>query len=345
MATVLVIGAAGYFGRLLIDDLLHHVRCEVVLGGRRLVSSSGLETRTADLFDRASLARALNEVDIVICTAGPYQQLPLFLVELCLQRGIHYIDLADNRDFVQRVHALTAKWDHVQSAVCAGWSTVSALSGLLAKIASNGMKSVESIYVQMAPGNRGARQAATIASLLHSVGREFRITRNGQWHNVTGWSDPRDFLFPPPIGKRRGYLVDVPDHAIFPDLFAARTVEFRAGLELAFLNGCLSLLRRTRKNWTGWAGLFQRAAALLSWVGHDSGAIGVEVTGSGRQRACVVADSRGERIATMPATVMTGLLISGRVRHGLVSYSDWLSAEQLRMECDRRGFRLIVEEY
>ncbi len=29
---------------------------------------------------------------------------------------------------------------------------------------------------------------------------------------------------------------------------------------------------------------------------------------------------------------------------GLVSYRDWLSEEQLRAECEKRGFRLVVED-
>jgi hypothetical protein len=309
------------------------------------VKSSPFETRIADLGDRASVEQALTGVAIAICAAGPYQKLPLFLSELCVQRGIHYIDLADDRAFVHRLRVMVSKQGNSRAAVCTAWSTVSATSGLLVKIASAGMKSVTSIYIHMAPGNRGARATGTVASLLHSVGRSFTVFRNGEWHQTAGWSEPRDFSFPSPVGKRRGYLVDVPDHEIFPELFDARTVEFRAGSELPFLNRCVAQLQRTRRDWTTWAGVFQRALALLSWAGHDFGGVGVEVDGDGRRRtACIVAESRSERIAVMPAGVMTNLLVSGSDRRGLISYSDWLNEEEFRTECDRRGFRLVVED-
>jgi hypothetical protein len=45
----------------------------------------------------------------------------------------------------------------------------------------------------------------------------------------------------------------------------------------------------------------------------------------------------------MPASVMAGLLLSGSAHSGLVSYRDWLSREQLKAECEKRGFELIVE--
>jgi len=328
----------------LIDDLLRHTHCSIVVAGRHAVRSDRFKSVVADLHDRASLERALAGVEVVICAAGPYQKLPTLLAEMCIERRIHYIDFADHRLFVQRIREM-GEHRRPGAAICTGWSTVPALSGLLTQIASAGMKSVDSIRIHMAPGNRGARQTATIASLLHSVGRPFQIFQNGEWHTVIGWSEPRDFLFPSPIHKRRGYLIDVPDHEVFPRLFGARTVEFRAGSELLLLNGCLSLLRMTRRDWTAWAKVFQRTAALCSWMGHDFGAVGVEVEGTARRRACIVAESQGERIATMPAAVMTDFLASGTTVQGLVSYADWLSEDRLRLECERRGFRLIVERF
>ncbi len=344
---VLVVGGTGFFGRLLIDDLLEHTDCDLTVASRRPFQSDRFQTVVADLKDPDSLDRALDGVTVAICAAGPYQELPTSLVESCLDRGIHYIVMSADRSFVKKVVSIAAAHKNPVSAVCTGWSTVPALSGLLATLASTGMRSVESIHVHMAPGNRGARQAATIASLLHSVGQPFRVFRNSEWQVVRGWSEPRDFSFPPPIGSRRGYLIDVPDHETFPKVFAARTVEFRAGSELRALNGCLSLLRLSHRNWASWSALFQRSAALLSWIGHDAGALGVEVTGDGKTRACIVATSRGERMAVMPASVMTGLLLSGSAGRnapgGLVSWTDWLTEEQLQSECAKRGFRLSVE--
>jgi saccharopine dehydrogenase-like NADP-dependent oxidoreductase len=342
MSKVLVIGGRGYFGQLLIDDLLRNTNSELVVASRQALHSDRFETVVADLWNPDSLERALIGVAIAICAAGPYQKLPTTLAELCLNRGVHYIDLADDRGFVHKVRSVTADYKN-GAAVCTGWSTVSALSGLLAGIASKGLTAINSIHIQMAPGNRGARHTATIASLMHSVGQSFIICRDGKSQRVVGWSEPREFVFPSPVGKRQGYLVDVPDHEIFPRLFDARTVEFRASSELQILNRFLSLLQRTGRNWVSSSGLLQRAAGLVSWIGHDWGAIGVEVAGHVVRKACIVADSRGERIAVMPASVMVAALLSGVRQAGLVSYTAWLTEEQLRRECEKRDFRLFVE--
>src|SRR5215510_1460286 len=53
--------------------------------------------------------------------------------------------------------------------------------------------------------------------------------------------------FPQPVGRRRVQLCDVPDLELFPQLFGADSVVFKAGVELTLFNyaiGFLGLLRR-----------------------------------------------------------------------------------------------------
>jgi hypothetical protein len=328
----------------LIQDLLLYSNCDLVVSSRHPRHSDRFRTVAADLTDLKSLENSLSGVDVAICAAGPYQHLPTLLCELCIDRGIHYIDLADDRSFVRQIQALAAS-RKCESAICTAWSTVSALSGALVRIASHEMTAMKSIYIHMAPGNRGARQAGTITSLMHSVGRTITIWRDGTSHVATGWSEPRDYRFPAPVGVRTGYLVDVPDHDLFPQLFSADTVEFRTSSELTSQNRILSLLSRSRHNYVSWSPFIQRGAALLSWIGHDWGAVGVEVHGSSHCRVSVVAETHAPRLAVLPAAVTAISLLSQPGQHrGLVPHADWISTGQLNEECRKRGFILAMEK-
>jgi hypothetical protein len=337
---VLIVGGNGHFGRLLAEDLRQHTDCDVVIGNRR----------SANLFDPSSIKRALSGVSVAICVAGPFQEIPTTLAESCLRLGIHYVDFADDRTFVRKIHSLVKKSPDVQSAVCTAWSTVSALSGLLTSIAAEASNQIDEIYIHMAPGNRLPRGRGTITSFLHSVGTSFTLCRNGKWQTVRGWSSGRDYIFPPPIGRHRGFLVDVPDHEFFPALFGAQTVEFRTSSELRFLNTAVSSIawfvrRGIVRSWVPLSGLFQAGAALFATTGHDWGGVGVEVFGPKvHRRVSVVADSGGQRIAVMPAAIMTELLLSGSQQTGLISPAGWLTVNQLHKACTARGFRLIVED-
>jgi len=93
------------------------------------------------------------------------------------------------------------------------------------------------------------------------------------------------------------------------------------------------------------SGAFQVGAALFASAGHDWGGVGVEVLGPKiHRRVSVVADSGGQRIAVMPAAIMTGLLLSGTQQTGLISPAGWVTVDQLRKACSARGFRLNVED-
>ena len=131
---VLVVGGTGHFGNLLVEDLCRHTECDLFVPSRSVV----------DLRDIRSVDSALSEIFVAICAAGPFQTLPVTLAELCLRRGVHYIDLADDRGFVKKVHALVPGDGRDLPAICSGWSTVSAFSGALARIGTAGLDKVPS---------------------------------------------------------------------------------------------------------------------------------------------------------------------------------------------------------
>jgi len=364
---ILIVGASGYFGSLLVEDLLRHTDAHAWVGTRRRGGMEKLVRRlgpdvaqrltpcVCDLTQPASVEAVVPQAHVAVCAAGPYQGLPLTLLESCVKHGVPYIDLADDRGFFVNARDWVRRQDGTRlPALCIGWSAVPALSGVLARMAIEGMDRVDALFVQIAPGNRFPRSKGTVASLLATLGKSCRLWREGEWREVRGWSEPRTFHFPLPVGPRRGYLVDVPDHEIFPALFHARRVEFRVGSELAVFNHGASALawlsRRLAIQWDPWAGWLAPAMGVLGFLGHDWGAVGVEVSGSRaglpvRRQACVVAGSSGQRIPVMPAAVMAGRLLSGGFAEGgLVAVDGWLSRAEIASECAKRGLDLTVRD-
>jgi len=359
---VFLLGGSGYFGRLLLDELLRETTARIVVAGRdleraqRTCDELGRERLTPlalDLASASAVNAALDGVALAICAAGPFQTLPTTLAKSCIARGVAYIDLADDRRFVGRVRELAASARGELPTIATGWSAAPALSAVLVSIASGGFETLDTIRVQLAPGNRNPRRRATVFSLLASVGRPIAIQRDGVWRTASGWSEPRSFGFPSPIGRRTGYLVDAPDLELFPELFGARTVEFRAGAELGVLNAAVSALARLARggavrDWTRHEPLLRAGMALFSRLGTSAGALGVEVGGTraGKQcraRACVAGSERGERIAVLPAAVIARRVLDARASGGVLAWHRWLDREGLEREAARRGFRLVVE--
>lgn len=118
---VAVLGATGYTGRLVLaylNDLPDPVRGRIAVAGRdhsrlqRAVAECcpRLEPSlvTADLHDSASLNALADRARVVLNLAGPYSERGPAVVQACVDRGAHYLDLTGEplfmRDLVARHH-------------------------------------------------------------------------------------------------------------------------------------------------------------------------------------------------------------------------------------------------
>jgi hypothetical protein len=135
------------------------------------------------------------------------------------------------------------------------------------------------------------------------------VWRGGAWRRYTGWSDPKRVDFGSGI-RRTANLIGVPDLKLFPQEFRARSVIFRAGLELRLMHEGLALLARMRGligNLGRFTDLLRRIARLLEPLGTDIGGMAVEVTGMRdgepirRRWQLIAAEGEGPFIPAVPA--------------------------------------------
>ena len=123
-----------------------------------------------------------------------------------------------------------------------------------------------------------------MASILGGAGKPLRVWRGRTWRQAFGWSEPRRYWLDTG-GERTGYLVDVPDLQLFPKHFGARSVVFRAGLELGWMNRGLAAFgwvqRRLKLKLGRWSiGLAQWIAQRFETRGTDRGGMVVIVVGT-----------------------------------------------------------------
>lgn len=109
-APLLIYGANGYSGRLILAEALARGHRPVVAGRsegavRALAAEHGLEARIADLADAASLREALRGVRVVLHCAGPFAHTSDAMVAACLEAGAHYLDITGEIAVFERVAA------------------------------------------------------------------------------------------------------------------------------------------------------------------------------------------------------------------------------------------------
>jgi Saccharopine dehydrogenase NADP binding domain len=330
MSGVLILGAFGTFGRLITQALAQTTDLPIVAVGRRLpeVREEFRPGIRMLAIDSSSLSAAvLKKLDpaVLIDTVGPFQARDRKLAKLCIDLGIHYVDLADGREFVQNVGALNAVAVQHNVLVVSGASTVPALSSAVVEQLAAEFSLVEEIDVGIAPAYSGPRGLATARSVLGYVGRAVPIWRGATMDSARGWSDTKRHQYPPPVGRRNLSLIDVPDMSLIPPRYPAlRQLAVRAGHEVPLVHHTLRLLGvlvriGLIRDLASHAQIMLRMAAWFDRFGADNGAMHVRLRGRGhdgtlqsRTWTLVAEKGDGPRIPTMAAILLTKKLLNVR---------------------------------
>ncbi len=289
---IAVIGGTGVFGERLVRLLVRDGH-EVIVIGRgaaaidRLMAELGVIglvlDRTADLAPLWALSPI-----VVVDAAGPFHAYgadPYRLPKAAIAQGVNYLDLADDAAFCAGIAALEVQAKAAGVFALSGVSSVPALSSAVVTALSQDIKEIDTISIAILPGNRAPRGQSVVDSILHQAGTTFGTVVDRRAEPRRSWSHPQYFS----LGKgmiRQGWMIEVPDQRLLPKHFNARTVEFRAGLELWLMNyglAALSWLRHAlglgMPRWV--VGAVRLGAGLLARFGSDRGGMVVRVTGKG----------------------------------------------------------------
>lgn len=295
---ILLLGGTGVFGTLIAEDLRD---LPLLIGSRSLDRARAAASRIPGAEGRAvDLDGPLDfsSASIVVHCAGPYQGQDLRVVEACARAGAWYVDIADAQDYLARLKG--------RPRVLAGMSTTPALVLALARSLGTGP-----VRAHLYLGNRNEKGASAIASLLQGIRRGY-------------WARRRMVRFP--FGPRPMHSFESADPAI----------EFTCGFDLDAINRGFTLLRELHR--MGFplppAGPLQRLSRLFKGLGESRGCLLVE---AGAGRAWVLSESRGQRMAVLPAIHAVRRLWEGA---SLRPLPDTFELGELEAVLRARGFEV-----
>jgi hypothetical protein len=363
--TVLILGAFGTFGRLITDTLARTTDLPIIAAGRHLPElhqeyRAGIRTLAID--SHALSAAELQKLApaVLIDTVGPFQTRDRKLAETCIALGIHYLDIADGREFVQNVRALNAAAVERNVLVVSGASTLPALSSAVIENLAGAFSEIEAIDIGIAPGFSGPRGLATIRSVLGYVGRPIPVWRRARMRSAPGWGDTKRYRYPLPVGRRNLSLIDVPDTNLIPLRYPnLRRLAVRAGHEVALVHHALRLLGMLVRvglirDLAAHAQIMQRMAGWFDGFGSNNGAMHVQLRGRGRDGrlqshtwTLIAENGDGPRIPTTAAVVLTKKLLhvpgfAPIALRGAMPASNLLTLREFEGEWRTLAIRAIV---
>ncbi|WP_412051175.1 DUF4166 domain-containing protein [Hoeflea sp. Naph1] len=287
---VIVLGGYGVFGSRLAELLVRDGH-DVVVVGRSLSKARALSKKlgcTPMAVDARAEPDAMFAAspDVVVDAAGPFQAYgrdPYVIPRLCLEHGADYLDLSDDAAFTAGLGVLDDQARGSERKLLSGVSSVPGLSSSIAADLCVGLDEILLIDTAILPGNRAPRGASVISSIIGQLGTSSPVWRGGVWRDQQCWSDSRNVRLAPDL-ERSAQYIEVPDIVLFPAFFGARSVMFRAGMELTIMTIGMRAVGLLRRRWM--FDITPRRTALFQWIanlflrfGTDRGGMRVAVVG------------------------------------------------------------------
>lgn len=358
MGKVLILGGYGNFGKRIAEALVWS-NVPVIIAGRDLSKAQALADRLKAMVLGAKVETAFINIDdglikalknlspqVVVNTVGPFQGQDYHVARACIAAGVHYIDLADGRDFVTGIDALDNQAKAENLCVISGASTVPGLSSAVVERYRDRFCEIESMVYGISPGQKAERGLATTKGILGYVGKRLKPAR-GQGGTRYGWQDVYRQTYPE-LGTRWMANCDVPDLDLLPEAYGIKSIRFSAGLEHPLLHlGLWSLSWLVRiglpLRLEQHAPLMLRMSDLFNGLGTSDGGMHVILRGSASDgqplevRWFIIArNGDGPQIPCVPAIILARRLAQDKAAAlpigvgakpcvGLVNIDDYLN--------------------
>jgi len=343
---VLVLGGYGNFGKIISERLSLDPRLSVIVAGRdrgqaeklashlsAKVQHAAVYAQKVDIHSRDfQLDLARSRAQTVVNTCGPFHANNYATAETCVQAGVNYIDLADDRSFVDGIRVLDVAARSKNVTVVSGASTVPALTSAVIDAYIGEFSRLLHVESSLSPGNRAPRGLATVQSVLGYCGKPFTRFEGGGWQTVYGWMDAHRRTFAGLTKPRVVANCNVPDLELFPRRYPTlQSYRFWAGMELRTLQYGIALMAYITRiglvsDWSRYASVLKTMSEWMLERGSDIGVmhmrmIGERIVAGDIQRHQVdwglcAASGHGPHIPCTPAIVAVQKIVEGHMPSG-----------------------------
>lgn len=365
MKKILILGGYGNFGGR-ITAALAKAKLPTIIAGRNQRKAENLLNSLSQQYPESSIEIATFDVNkelstrleklkpkLVINTVGPFQNSDYSIAKNCIQQKIHYIDLADGRDFVNGIGSLNSEATANNVLVISGASTVPGLSSAVISHFKKEFTSIDSLIYGITPGQKTPRGLATTQSILSYLGKPLRPYA-GCDQQLYGWQDLYRQTYPE-LGKRWMANCDIPDLDIFPQRYGIKSLRFSAGMENSALHLSMWLISYLVRlglplHLEKHAERLLQLSQLFDIFGTEDGGMHMLLKGTDHEGKpkeikwfLIVKNSDGPQVPCVPAIILAKKLMANKINSwGAVPCIEMMSLEEYMDELNDFAIQQMV---
>ncbi|PSB38445.1 saccharopine dehydrogenase [filamentous cyanobacterium Phorm 46] len=233
---VLIIGGRGRIGSSVAQDLVTHTDAEITITGRDPEGSLSLgfppdrsHYLALDLADTAALHQAVSSSNLVVHCAGPFHYRDAGVLKTCIESGVNYLDVSDNRSFTRKALELreTAKNAGITAIINTG--IFPGISNSMVRRDVEQLDTAEHIHLSYVVGGSGGAGVTVMRTTFLGLQMPFDAWIDGKLQQVQPYSNRETIEFPAPYGQTGVYWFDMPEAITLPETFPVKTVITKFG--------------------------------------------------------------------------------------------------------------------
>lgn len=237
---VSILGGRGRIGCSVALDLLTHTQAQVTITGRAASSAIppellkfGGRVRYLPMNlsnpNRRELSETIEPFDLVVHCAGPFRQQGTLVLETCIDRGVNYVDVSDDRIFTIAAlkHSDAAKAAGVTATINTG-----VFPGISNSMARQGVEQLDQpteILISYVVAGSGGAGVTVMRTTFLNIQHSFDAWIAGRWQQVKPYTGRSTVEFPAPFGRANVYWFDMPESFTLAQTFPVDTVVTKFG--------------------------------------------------------------------------------------------------------------------
>ncbi|MDX2098170.1 MAG: saccharopine dehydrogenase NADP-binding domain-containing protein [Leptolyngbyaceae cyanobacterium bins.59] len=241
---VLILGGSGRVGRSVAADLLAYTDAAITITGRSLDKGERIQGDLGDrvrflnlsLSDADVLRSAISHAHLVIHCAGPFHYRDATVLKTCIEVGVNYLDVSDNRAFTLKAlsYQPAAKEAGVTAIINTG--IFPGISNSMVRQGVEQLDEVDTIHLSYVVAGSGGAGVTVMRTTFLGLQTPFQAWIEGDWRWIQPYSDREAVAFPSPYGKAHVYWFDMPEAFTLVESFPVKTVITKFGSVPDFYN-------------------------------------------------------------------------------------------------------------
>ncbi len=242
---ILIVGGYGKVGTIIVSHLAQLYPKKIIVAGRSLKKAQALSNALdnnaipyyLDLSNPGDISILEKTKLVIMCI----DQKDTKFVELCIEKGVHYIDITANQYFIEQIELLNqkAKINHTTIALSIGLAP--GITNLLTQHCANQFIETTLIDIFILLGIGEKHGDAAYRWTFDNIHSSYDINDNGRTKTIKSFTLPKENNL---LGKRKFYTFNFSDQHTLAKTINAEQVLTRMAFDNKLLTSSVALFRK-----------------------------------------------------------------------------------------------------